>query len=87
MRLRRGAAYVAMATHTDLTPVRIACTPISLTKSERWYEIPPRRMHFVICVGDKIAVGSAAAASKRVAARAITDRVRHYFLEDTALYE
>ena len=87
MRLQRGAAYVAMATHTDLTPVRITCTPISLTKSERWYEIPLRRMHFVICVGDKIAVGSAAAASKHVAARAITDRVRHYFLEDTALYE
>src|SRR5262249_11762846 len=39
-RLRRGAAYVALAAQKELTPVRISCKPSSLTKSERWYDIP-----------------------------------------------
>jgi 1-acyl-sn-glycerol-3-phosphate acyltransferase len=88
MRLRRGAAYVALATGTDLTPVSISCTPTTLTKSEHWYEIPDRRVHFRVRVGGKIAVGSASEeTSKLSAARAVTDRVRDYFLEDTRLYE
>jgi 1-acyl-sn-glycerol-3-phosphate acyltransferase len=88
MRLRRGAAYVALATQTDLTPVSISCSPTTLTKFEHWYEIPDRRVHFRLRVGSKIAVGpSNPETSTLSAARAVTDRVRDYFLEDTRLYE
>jgi hypothetical protein len=61
---------------------------LSLTKSERWYEIPERRMRFEINVGTTIAVDSApAAASKNVAARVLTARVKNFFVEDAPLYE
>ena len=84
LRLHRGAAYIAIATHTDLTPVRISCTPSTLTKAERWHDIPSRRIHFVIRVGRKISIGPATErSSNHVAARAITEHVRHYFLGDT----
>jgi 1-acyl-sn-glycerol-3-phosphate acyltransferase len=87
-RLRRGAAYIAMATGKPLTPVRITCEPLTLTKSEHWYDIPPRRVHFDINVGARIGVDPAAsAASKHVAARALTARVKDFFLEDAPLYE
>jgi len=87
-RLRRGAAYIAMATGQALTPVRITCDPISLTKSVPWYEIPARRMHFDIAVGARIAVETTAIEqSKHVAARALTARVKDFFLEDAPLYE
>ena len=87
-RLRRGAAYIAMATGKPLTPVRIACDPITLTKSQHWYEIPPRRVHFEINVGARIGVDPLVpAASKHVAARALTARVKDFFLEDAPLYE
>jgi 1-acyl-sn-glycerol-3-phosphate acyltransferase len=82
-RLHRGAAYIAMAAGAALTPVRITCEPMTLTKADRWYEIPDRRMHFEISVGARIGVEStAAAASKNVAARALTARVKDFFVED-----
>jgi len=86
-RLRRGAAYIAMATGKPLTPVRLTCDPITLTKSEHWYEIPARRVHFEIGVGARIGVDPATPASKHVAARALTARVKDFFLEDAPLYE
>jgi 1-acyl-sn-glycerol-3-phosphate acyltransferase len=82
-RLHRGAAYIAMASGAALTPVRITCNPLTLTKSERWYDIPDRRIRFEISVGARIGVESApAAASKNVAARALTARVKDFFVED-----
>ncbi len=87
-RLRRGAAYVALATQKDLTPVHISCTPPTLTKANRWHDIPSRRMHFVIDVGDRIPVAPPdSSTSQRVSARAITERVTRHLLQETPVYE
>jgi 1-acyl-sn-glycerol-3-phosphate acyltransferase len=85
-RLRRGAAYVALAAQKELTPVHISCTPSSLTKSERWYDIPHRRMHFVISVGHRIPVPKDAA-SHRVTAKVITERARLSLLQENPVYD
>jgi 1-acyl-sn-glycerol-3-phosphate acyltransferase len=87
-RLRRGAAYVALAAQKEMTPVHISCNPSSLTKSERWYDIPHRRMHFVINVGHRIPVAVPNdAASHRVTAKDITERVRLSLLQETPVYD
>ena len=56
MYFKRGAANVAVRTGSDITPVLIYCTPTTLTKSERWYQIPAKRMHFRILVRDQLAI-------------------------------
>ncbi len=83
-RLRRGAAYVALATQKELTPVHISCNPPTLTKANRWHDIPHRRMHFVIDVGDRISYAPPnGSMSQRVRAQVITERVTRHLLQET----
>ena len=87
-RLRRGAAYVALATQKELTPVHIRCNPPTLTKASRWHDIPYRRIHFVIDVGDRIPVAPPESSmSQRVNAQAITERVTRHLLQEAPAYE
>jgi len=81
-RLRRGAAYLAMDAKVALTPVRITCQPSILTKSDRWYHVPRQRPHFTICVGTKLPIAIPAYQSRTAAARAITQGIKRYFLEE-----
>ena len=49
---QRGAANIGVRAATQVTPVYITCHPITLTKAEPWYRIPPRRAHFTLRVGE-----------------------------------
>lgn len=50
LKLKRGAANVAIRAHADITPVVISCHPTTLTKSDRWYQVPAQKVHFQIHV-------------------------------------
>lgn len=54
MKLKRGAASVIAESRKEFMPVIVTCKPSTLSKAEKWYEIPYRKMHFKITVGDKI---------------------------------
>ena len=54
MKLKRGAASVIVESRMEFMPVIVTCKPSTLSKAEKWYEIPYRKMHFKITVGDKI---------------------------------
>jgi len=56
LNFKRGAAQVAIRTGSDITPVLIYCEPTSLTKNEPWYQIPHKRVHFRILVGNQIPI-------------------------------
>ena len=45
-KLRRGAAYIALKTSRSLTPIYISCEPPTLSKAEKWYQIPEKKMHY-----------------------------------------
>jgi len=80
LKLKRGAANVAIRTGSDITPVLIYCDPTTLTKNERWYQIPPRRMHFRILVGDQIPIEHYATNSNpSKSARQLTRDLTEYF--------
>lgn len=53
IKLKRGAASVINKSKAPFVPIIITCDPSTLTKAERWYEIPSRRVHFKITVGDE----------------------------------
>jgi len=54
-RFHRGACAIALRGARCVTPVAINMSPRSLCKGEPWYRIPPRRMRYVIDVGEDIA--------------------------------
>lgn len=53
-RFHRGACAIALRGASVITPVVIRMTPRSLVKSEPWYRIPTRRIHYDIRVGPDI---------------------------------
>ena len=42
LRFQRGAAYMALRSGAPILPVLIDCQPATLTRREKWYQIPPR---------------------------------------------
>jgi 1-acyl-sn-glycerol-3-phosphate acyltransferase len=79
--LHRGAAQVAVRTHTNITPVRIYCTPPMLTKTRPWYKVPTVPSLFVIEVGQDIEVHPFCERSRSpaIAARHLTNHLADYF--------
>lgn len=80
--LKRGAANIAVRAACNVTPVLIECIPPSLRKGEKWWRVPPRRMHFRIEVREDIDIHSfiAEAGSEVLAARYLTNHLRDYFV-------
>jgi len=56
LQFKRGAANIAIRTGSDITPILIYCVPTTLTKNERWYQIPEKRMHFRFLVRDQLKI-------------------------------
>ncbi len=55
-RLQRGAANIAVRGRIDVTPVRITCSPPTLTKGQKWYRVPSRRFHVRLQIGEDIPI-------------------------------
>jgi len=50
VKLQRGVANIAIRAGSPIRLVTIKCEPPTLMKGQKWYHIPPRRMHFTITV-------------------------------------
>ena len=48
LKFQRGAANVAIAARANITPVLIQCSPPTLMKHQKWYNIPSTPPHFEI---------------------------------------
>ncbi len=53
-KLQRGTANIALRSGIAILPVRIRCTPSTLTKGLPWYSVPARRFHMELEVGEPI---------------------------------
>jgi 1-acyl-sn-glycerol-3-phosphate acyltransferase len=79
--LQRGAANVAVRGEFPITPVRITCSQQMLGKTDKWWRVPARPGHFLIEVGDDIAVDShlaAAGAQHALAVRRLNDELARH---------
>ena len=85
LRLQRGAANIAVRGGLDITPVRITCTPLTLTKGQKWYRVPSRRFHVQLEVGEDLPIApflnetGDAPRGDALAARRVTDHLTRYF--------
>lgn len=83
--LQRGAANVAIRCKKAITPVVITCQPRGLAKTQQWYEVPPRRMHFVIRVHDDLQVDPflEAGVAEPVAVRRLNEQMKAFFEQES----
>lgn len=86
--LKRGASNIAVRTGADVTPVLISCVPTTLTKEDKWYQIPDKRMHFTIKIKEKIDMTPfIIESSPAVGARKFTKYLTTYFNDKVGLNE
>lgn len=77
---QRGASHVALKAAHVLTPVVLTCEPLTFTKGKPWYQVPDRKWHFQITVGDDIALEPfRAKGDSPIAARRLTEYLQRYF--------
>lgn len=54
MKLKRGAASIIVRSGIPFTPITVTIRPTTLTKAEKWYQIPPKPMHVRMEVGAQV---------------------------------
>lgn len=83
MKLRRGAARIALAARVPLQIVHLTCSPSTLSKAGHWYEIPPRRPCFRMSVGDRLDVTDYLVSGEHhsLASRRLTQEMRRSLMK------
>ena len=86
---QRGAANIAARSGAPFRPVIIRCTPSTLTKNEKWYQIPSRRFLITLDVLDVLPVNDiiANAGNPSVAARHIKTMLHGFFDKELQKHE
>jgi 1-acyl-sn-glycerol-3-phosphate acyltransferase len=81
---QRGAAYVALKSGMPILSVLIDCNPSTLTKSEKWHQIPIRRFDYRLRVFYPIGVDRLidSEAPRTIAARKLTRALEAYFSQE-----
>jgi 1-acyl-sn-glycerol-3-phosphate acyltransferase len=82
LQLQRGAAQLALRAGVAITPVRIRCEPLGLTKGRPWWKTHDRPMRLTLQVGEDLPVQpflDAAHGEFPLAARRLTGYLRDYF--------
>ncbi len=82
IKFRRGAAAIALQSKAPILPISMDCSPTTLTKHEKWYQIPDKKFVLTMRVGNAIELGAIDGnISRSLAVRAITRQLEHYFIE------
>lgn len=83
LKFKRGSANIALRGEFNVTPVVISCVPSTLTKSDKWYHLPPKKLHFAMVVKDKISIDPFIhEKSANIAARSLTKKLEEYFSQE-----
>lgn len=87
-KFQRSAARIALMANTVVTPVTISCYPGTLSKVEKWYQIPVRRFHLAMHVGNDMVLDEFLAIKpKTIAVRRFNRYLVDYFSQQRELYE
>lgn len=82
LNLRRGAANIALHAGVDIVPVTILVSESTLTKSDRWYHVPKRKLRVRISVDEPISIQPYLQEDDNLslAARKLTRDLRSYYV-------
>lgn len=89
LRLRRGAAHVALRSGRDILPVLLKCDPPTLTKGMPWYRIPPRPFTYSLEVLTPIKIAECIDPGEpaSLAARKLTAYLENHFTRELNRHE
>ena len=80
-KLHHGAAAIALASHHNITPVSITCTPPALMKGISWYQVPERKMCISVRAAPDIGIEPFLEAEKElgrpIAVRRLTQELKN----------
>lgn len=76
-KLKRGAANIAIAANIRPTPVTINCKPHTLSKGEKWYNIPYQRPHWSFDIAEPLVLPDSDSPPK--AARELNRAIQQHF--------
>ena len=51
IKMHRGLGNLALAINADIQTLLMSCTPLTLTKRSKWYEIPHKKVTLKLRVG------------------------------------
>ena len=84
-KFQRGAAAIALQADAQILPITINCSPTTLTKHEKWYQIPQKKFTLSLDVGDHILLTPIVEnVSRSLATRRVTRHLEQYFIERLA---
>ncbi len=87
-KFQRGASAIALQAKAIVTPVTLKCTPSTLTKTQKWYQIPKQKFHLSMDVGNDIVLDEfLAIEQKTIAIRRFTHYLQKYFSQQRERYE
>jgi len=87
-KFQRGAAHIALKANTVLTPVTLRCQPPTLSKQDKWYQIPAQKFHLGMSVGNDIVLDDFRNITPdSVAVRRLTRYLQDYFTQQRELHE
>lgn len=88
LRMKRGAANIALRAEQNIRPVVINCEPITLSKQHSWYQIPQRRFHLTLSVQPKITITSFLDSGNiPLATRKLTRFLEQYFTQELTTHD
>ncbi len=87
LRFFPGAAAIAARAGANILPVVITCRPTTLTKAEKWYEIPPTKPHFSLIVQEPWPARQAenSPSNLRDEAKQLNDVLLEYFMRQLSV--
>ncbi|MDD2759406.1 MAG: lysophospholipid acyltransferase family protein [Methylomonas sp.] len=85
IKFQRGAAAIALQAQAPILPVILDCSPTTLTKREKWYQIPEKKFTLTMDVRDHMRLTPVPDnTSRSLASRRLTRQLEAYFVERLA---
>jgi 1-acyl-sn-glycerol-3-phosphate acyltransferase len=80
---QRGMAHVALRADAPILPICIRCTPPTLGKGRRWWQMPTQTLRYTLEVGDPVEATLLAppGGSRGVAVRRVSAALRDFYLK------
>jgi 1-acyl-sn-glycerol-3-phosphate acyltransferase len=88
LKFQRGAAAIALHSGATVVPALLSCTPTTLTKREKWYQIPAKKFTLSLRVERALVFQPAPeSAARPLITRMMTRQMEQYFIEQQKLHE
>lgn len=90
LKFQRGAANIVIRAGVDIRLVTIDVSPTTLTKAEKWYQIPKeKKVRVTIKFGERLSATPFVAETENstLATRKLTQYLEQYYTKEIAVYE